>query len=128
MPSPSECVRVLVVDDESAIADTLARILRHHGFITRSEYSANAAALAAQHFSPDVLITDIVMPGNSGIDLAEWFSRARPDCRIILTSANLRHFDSSYLDFEPGREIAFIPKPVLIPELLELLGRRESVA
>jgi DNA-binding NtrC family response regulator len=126
--SSLECVHVLVVDDEVAIADSLAGILRNHGFDARSEYSARGAALAAERFKPDVLITDIVMPGISGVDLAEWFTKAHPACRIILTSANLHHLDSSDLGFEHSLEIDFVPKPVHIPELLELLGRRRSAA
>jgi DNA-binding NtrC family response regulator len=119
---------VLVVDDECAIADTMARILRNHGFTTMAEYSAKGAAQAAHQFKPDVLITDVVMPGASGIDLAEWFSTAQPECRIILTSANLHNFDPSDLPFEAPQEIAFMPKPVLISDLLQLLDRKESAA
>jgi DNA-binding NtrC family response regulator len=126
--SSPDCVRVLVVDDEHAIADTLARILRHRGFNTLSEYSAQGAAQAAQHFKPDVLITDIVMPGLSGIDLAEWFSKAQPGCQIILTSANLHHLDPSDLDFHPAQEIVFLPKPLRVSDLTELLDRKRSAA
>jgi DNA-binding NtrC family response regulator len=128
LPSSPDCVRVLVVDDERAIADSLARILRHHGFETLSEYSAKGAAQAALKFNPDVLISDIVMPGLSGIDLAEWFSKARPRCRIILTSANLLQFDASDLSFQPAQEISFLPKPVLVSHLIELLGRKRTAA
>lgn len=121
-------MRVLVVDDEEAIANTLARILRSHGFSALPEYSAKAAAVAAEKFRPDILITDIVMPGLSGIDLAALFSRAYPACRIILTSANLLHFDDSYLPFEHSQEIVFIPKPVRISELVELLRSKSAAA
>ncbi|UWZ84711.1 response regulator [Occallatibacter riparius] len=128
MPSSPDCVRVLVVDDECAIADTLARILRHRGFQTMCEYSAKGAAQAAQRFRPDVLVTDVVMPGLSGIDLAEWFSKEQPGCQIILTSANLHHFDPSDLPFEPAQEISFLPKPVLVSDLIELLDRKRTAA
>jgi CheY-like chemotaxis protein len=125
---PDDRVRVLVVDDEGAIADSLSRILRGHGFDVLPEYSARGAIRAAAQFGPDVLITDIVMPGINGIDLAEWFCKAYPACRIILTSANLHHFDSSYLSFEHTQEITFVPKPVLIPDLLRVLARRNPAA
>ena len=128
LPSSPDCIRVLVVDDERAIADSLARILRHHGFETLSEYSAKGAAVAAQKFKPDVLVTDVVMPGPSGIDLAEWFSKAQPGCRVILTSANLHHFDPSDLSFQPTQEITFLPKPVLVSDLIELLDRKRTAA
>lgn len=127
--SSPDSVRVLVVDDECAIADTLARILRNHGFETLPEYSAEGATSAAQRFSPDILVTDVVMPGLSGIDLAEWFSKERPGCQIILTSANLHHhFDPADLSFQPEQEISFLPKPVLVSDLIELLDRKRSAA
>jgi CheY-like chemotaxis protein len=125
---PRDCVRVLVVDDEVAIADSLARVLRGHGFDVLPEYSARGAIQAAAQFAPDILITDIVMPGINGIDLAEWFSKAHPACRIILTSSNLIHFDNSYLSFEHTQEITFVPKPMLIPDLLQVLARRNPAA
>jgi DNA-binding NtrC family response regulator len=126
--SSSDYARVLVIDDETAIADTLARILRHHGFNTLTEYSAKGAARVAEDFNPDVLITDIVMPGINGIDLAEWFCKTYPACRIILMSANLLHFDDSFLSFEHTQEIAFFPKPVRIPDLLEVLAGKKPAA
>jgi DNA-binding response OmpR family regulator len=119
--SSLDFIRVLVVDDESAIADSLAVILRNHGLDALPEYSARGAALASEKFNPDILITDIVMPGVSGIELAEWFSKAHPACRIILTSSNRIQFDATCLSLEHAPEITFIPKPVLISELLELL-------
>jgi len=119
---------VLVVDDEVAIADSLTKILRGHGFDVMPEYSARGAVLAASKFHPDVLITDIIMPGINGLDLAEWFSKVYPACRIILTSASMHHFDSSYLSFEHTQEISFIPKPVLIPDLLQVMARRNPAA
>ena len=57
---PRDCIRVLVIDDEVAIADSLTRILRGHGFDAMPEYSARGAVVAASKFDPDVLITDIV--------------------------------------------------------------------
>jgi two-component SAPR family response regulator len=119
--SSIDFIRVLVVDDESAIADSLAAILRNHGLDALPEYSARGAALASEKFKPDVLISDIVMPGASGVELAEWFSKAHPACRIILTSSSRIYFDASCLSFEHSQEITFVPKPVRISELLELL-------
>jgi DNA-binding NtrC family response regulator len=127
LPFPDDCVRVLVVDDERAIADSLARILRNHGFHAIAEYSARGAVQAVRNFIPHVLITDIIMPEVSGIDLAEWFTKAHPACRIFLTSANFHSLDSNDLGFEHSGEIAFLPKPMRISELLEQL-RRQSAA
>ena len=79
---------VLVVDDEPNIADTLALILRAHGYITRAAYDPEDAILLAPTFCPDVLVSDLIMPRMSGIELANWFSASFPDCRILLVSGN----------------------------------------
>lgn len=120
-------LRVLVVDDERAIADALARILRDHGHESRAEYSGDAAMYSTEEFQPQVLIADIVMPGVSGVELAEWFTETHPQCRVLLTSANLLHFDPSYLEFPNAERVAFLPKPVRISELLEFVEKGARV-
>jgi DNA-binding NtrC family response regulator len=119
--------RVLVVDDESTIADALAKILRTHGYVSRAEYNGRAAMYGAVEFRPHFLIADIVMPGMSGIELAEWFVEEQPACRVLLTSANLLHFDPGYLEFPNSDRVEFLPKPVLIPKLLDFLHRHAEV-
>jgi CheY-like chemotaxis protein len=62
--------RIFVVDDERIIADSLATILNSSGYETSAFYDAESALLACELGNPDCLITDVVMPGMSGIDLA----------------------------------------------------------
>lgn len=76
--------RVLVVDDEYLVADTLALIFGRHGFETRVTYSAKAALECARHFAPDLLLCDITMPERSGLELMEDFHRELPDCRVLV--------------------------------------------
>lgn len=76
--------RVLVVDDEYLVADTLALIFGRHGFETRVTYSAKAALECARHFSPDLLLCDITMPERSGLELMEDFHRELPNCRVLV--------------------------------------------
>jgi len=79
-------LRVLVVDDEKLIADSLAQIFRTRGFDSRAAYNGRSAVEAACTFVPDVLITDVVMPGMSGWDVALEYSHVLPACRVILFS------------------------------------------
>jgi CheY-like chemotaxis protein len=61
---------VFVVDDESVIASSLARILELHGYSATPFSSAREALAAARLQAPDLLISDVVMPCLSGVDLA----------------------------------------------------------
>jgi DNA-binding response OmpR family regulator len=62
--------KVLVVDDERVIADTLAMILNQSGFDARAVYSGEKAVEMASTFTPDMLITDVIMADLNGIDAA----------------------------------------------------------
>ena len=76
--------RILVVDDECLVADTLGLIFRKHGFEAKVAYSANDALHCARSFSPHLLLCDIAMPGRNGLDLMTDFSRELPECRVLV--------------------------------------------
>jgi CheY-like chemotaxis protein len=69
---------VLVVDDESVIADTLAEILSRSGYAGVAEYDADSALETALLTPPEMLITDVVLPGMTGIELAISVRRIYP--------------------------------------------------
>ena len=70
--------RVLVADDEQVIANTLAIILNQAGFEARAVYSGEKAIEALEEFQPDMLISDVIMTGMTGIE-AEMCIRDRKD-------------------------------------------------
>jgi CheY-like chemotaxis protein len=77
---------VLVVDDESAIADTLTEILSRSGYAAMAAYDGNGALETALLAPPELLITDVILGGMSGIELAITMRRIYPDCKVILFS------------------------------------------
>lgn len=81
-------LRVLVVDDERTIADSLAQIFRSEGFDSHAVYDGDSAVTEASTFVPNVVITDIVMPGLNGWEVALAYSRLLPACRLILFSGH----------------------------------------
>ncbi len=81
-------LRVLVVDDEQNIADTLAQIFRMEGYESFAAYNGTAALEAAATFVPDVLIADVVMPGMTGWEVAKRYAVLLPSCRVILFSGH----------------------------------------
>src|ERR1700734_3797730 len=78
--------RVLIVDDERIIADTLTTILSSSGYDTRAAYSGEMAVEMARNFHPEMLITDVVMPGISGIETAIKVREMLPTCTVLVFS------------------------------------------
>ncbi len=80
----SDKVRVFVVDDEHVIASTLAAILRQEGFTADFFTNPLMALESARCVAPDLLISDIMMPELSGMDLAIEKQALCPRCKILL--------------------------------------------
>jgi CheY-like chemotaxis protein len=79
--------RVLVVDDEPIIADTLALILRQDGYQAESAYDGEqAVTMAKEMLLLDLLVTDFVMPKLDGIEAALMVTTMHPDCKVFLIS------------------------------------------
>ena len=70
---------ILVVDDEPLIADTLVAILRSKNYAASAAYNGLDAIMSAELAPPDILITDVMMPGMNGIDLAVSVKSLIPD-------------------------------------------------
>jgi len=83
---PNTEKRVLVVDDSEVIADTLAMVLSAEGFHAVASYSAADALKLLQSESFDVLISDVMMPGMTGIELAMDVARRRAVRAVLLMS------------------------------------------
>ena len=115
-------LRVLVVDDEHVIADSLALILRTRGYEALAVYDARAAIAAAPQFAPEALISDVVMPGMNGIELTTHFAHQFPDCKVLLMSGNAATTGLLEDAQRHGHFLAFRSKPVPPAELFEFLA------
>jgi DNA-binding NtrC family response regulator len=113
--------RVLVLDDEQVIANTLALILNRSGFEARAVYTAEAAIQSAREISPDVLISDVIMDGSTGIDAAIRISEMAPNCHVILFSGQAATADLLERAKAGGHRFELIIKPVHPRALLERL-------
>jgi CheY-like chemotaxis protein len=109
---------VLVVDDESAIADTLSEILIRTGYTAMAAYDAEEALETALLVPPELLITDVVLPGMSGIELAIQVRRIFPDCKILLFSGQAATSDLLDSANRKGHKFELLSKPVHPSDLL----------
>ena len=116
-PLPRGTETVLLVEDETSVRTLVRQILEIQGYTVMAARNARAAvALCDEHeASPDLLLTDVVMPGRSGLGLAEDLKQRFSDLKIL--------FMSGYTDSHTGvklltqQKAAFLPKP-FSPEAL----------
>ena len=111
--------KIVVVDDEPAITNTLCKILREAGYPAFAAYEAEGAMMLCRHYSPSMLITDVNMPGISGIELAQQLSREMPACHVILFSGHVDTAPLLAVARTQGDHFECLAKPVHPVELLE---------
>jgi len=110
--------RVLVVDDESVIADTLTEILCRGGYAAIAAYDGASALETALLQPPEMLITDVVLPGMNGIELAIQIKRIFPDCKTLLFSGQASTSDMLDSASRAGHQFTLLSKPVHPKDLL----------
>jgi FixJ family two-component response regulator len=76
--------RLLVVDDDRVVADTLHLVFASEGFDVRSRYSAHDGLVCARDFRPNVLLCDVSMPEVSGLELAGQIDRELPETKVLM--------------------------------------------
>ncbi len=113
--------RVLVVDDEHVIADTLAIILNQHGFDASPVYTGTGAVEMAREVKPDLVISDVIMPDMNGIEAAINIRGFLPSCKILLFSGQAATADLLETARAQGHEFEILAKPVHPQDLLAKL-------
>lgn len=113
--------RVLVVDDEQVIADTLAKILEIHGFEASAVYSGMSAVTSARSLKPDLVISDVIMAEMNGIEAAIQIRGFLPSCKILLFSGQAATADLLETARAQGHDFEILAKPVHPTDLLAKL-------
>ena len=119
--APSEKRKILVVDDERVIADTIVEILNYSGFEATPAYSGNAAMKVIQENCPDVVLTDVVMPGVNGVEVAKFVAETCSDTKVLLFSGQAAVSESLLQVNELGYSFEVLAKPLHPDELIEKL-------
>lgn len=114
--------RVLVVDDEHLIADTLTLILSRHGYEARAAYTGEEAISTAHHFKPHAVVSDVMMPGISGVQTAMRIAEEDPECRILLFSGQPGSAELLHEAESRGYTFRLLLKPIHPQALLAALN------
>jgi len=114
-------LKILVADDEQVIANTLAIILNQAGFEARAVFSGEKAVEAIDSFRPDMLISDVIMTGMTGIEAAIIARNKLPKCKILLFSGQAATADLLEKARLQGHEFEILAKPVHPTDLLAKL-------
>ena len=126
----AETLRVLIVDDERLIADTLAKIFRQAGYESQAAYSAEAVIETMSQASPHLAIIDVVLTGMTEIELAVRLQEACPECCILLLSGDYTTAELLRKAERQGHTWMTLAKPSPPAELLlkaaELLAERND--
>ena len=113
--------KILIVDDEEVIADTLATILNQSVYEARAAYSGEEALQAASSFAPDLMVCDVVMSGLNGIETAILMRASLPQIKVLLFSGTQSSADLLSEARKRGHNFDFLTKPVHPKDLLSRL-------
>lgn len=115
---------ILVVDDDDPVRVMLARLLRRQGYTVLQASQAGEAKQVLESQRPDLVISDIVMPGESGIELRRQIARRWPELPVILISGYSAEGPAEFSARTPNTY--FVQKPFEANELLALVEETMS--
>ena len=113
--------RILVVDDEAAARSALSELLRDEGYVVHTAGDGFKALGQLDEWSPDVVVTDVQMPGMSGIELMEKIRERVPGVGVVVMTA-FGSVENAVAAMQAGAD-DYLTKPVHFPELLLILER-----
>ena len=115
-------MRVLIVDDNQDIAWATKMMLEEEGFDVRSATDGEEGFRVFLEFRPDLIITDIQMPGENGIELMKQIRRHNPLARNIYMSGDLYSFWSLLEEEKEKYSVSILEKPFSKVELMGLVS------
>jgi len=114
-PAARRTARLLVVEDEQPVRDTLVQGLEREGYAVRAASDVGDAVTLLGREAFDLVITDLVLPGGSGLEIARTSKRGRPGTPVILVTGWPGRVDRETLE-KHGID-AVVEKPVGLDEL-----------
>lgn len=112
--------RVLVVDDDRSMVQTLTDVLQLKGWNVGAAFSGEEAVAAASSQSYDVVLMDVKMPGMDGVDAFKAIKARRPNTTVVLMTAYAAQ--DRLAEAERNGVWRVLSKPVNVPALIDLLA------
>lgn len=119
MAQLSERTRVLIVDDEPQITNTLVNIFSNRGYEARGVYSAEQAIELVKDWSPDLAILDVLLPEMNGIEFAILLRVEFPHCHLLLFSGETATQELVDASSDQGHSFDIMAKPTHPERLLD---------
>lgn len=114
--------KILLVEDEKVVADTLGKILASNGYDTRVAYSAEAAMQTISQWSPHLAILDVILPKMNGIELAVALQKRFAGCQVLLFSGQPSVDGLMQKARREGHEFEILAKPVHPTVMLDTIS------
>jgi CheY-like chemotaxis protein len=115
--------KILVVDDNQELTAILEIILEGAGYEVRSANDGCDGFRTYMRFKPDLVLTDLHMPGKSGIELMKVIRNENPQVRTIYMSGELSRFRSSLEEERKKYRVSVLQKPFSKLELIKLISK-----
>lgn len=113
--------KILVVDDDRLVADTLTLIYRANGYESEARYTAADGLARARTFKPALVLCDVSMPEESGLSLAEKMHNEMPGTEVLMLTAYSSNASKVQMQsIRMQRPLKLLAKPCPPDELLRV--------
>lgn len=120
--------RIFVLDDQPLVANSIAQVLNTRGYEAYPSFTPTGILDLMAEVTPDLLITDVALGPNTinGFDLAIYFERFYPDCRVILISGDPNSAELHKRARGTGHDFLLLQKPIPPQKLLDIVEEQLS--
>lgn len=121
-------VRIVVIDDESLIAETVVEILRDQGFDAVAVPNGSSAIDLAKNWRPEIVLSDVIMPGLNGIETGIKIRELVPNCKVILFSGQAATVDLLEQARQQGHGFEILAKPIRPEKLISVIRENSGAS
>jgi CheY-like chemotaxis protein len=114
--------KILILDDEASVAETLEMIFRGCGYEVRVAYSAEQAIETIAEWQPDLAIVDVMLPHMNGIEFGTVLKSNYPACHILLVSGHPGTGELLEMARQQGHNFEILAKPLHPALILEIVA------